>query len=163
MAPFLLTKGGFGFIVYVHGKRMTNLTHYFYETCAYFTAARYMRTAETVANRFFKPTGMRPAYSYLMMALEDQHPQTINELAERLGYERSSIYRMTQKLEQKGYIKMYREGKSATIDLLPASATFLKTANQCLKDWGEFTTDRLGPDKRPMTTLLTTNDEKLRR
>lgn len=139
------------------------MSHHFYETCAYFTAARYMRTAEAVADKFFKPTGMKPAYAYLMMALEDQHPQTINNLAAKLGYERSSIYRMAQKLERNGYIKMYLEGKSANVDLLPASAPFLKTANQCLEEWGTFTTDRLGPDKPTMTNLLTTNDEKLRR
>jgi len=139
------------------------LSHHFYETCAYFTAARYMRTAEAVADKFFKPTGMKPAYAYLMMALEDQYPQTINNLAAKLGYERSSIYRMAQKLEQKGYIKMYLEGKSANVELLPASAPFLKTANQCLEKWGNFTTERLGSDKPTMTKLLTTNNEKLRR
>jgi DNA-binding MarR family transcriptional regulator len=141
---------------------MTNLSHHFYETCAYFTAARYMRTAEAVADKFFKPTGMKPAYAYLMMAVEDQHPQTISNLAERLGYERSSIYRMAQKLERNGYLNMYLEGKSAMIDLLPASEDFLKIANQCLEEWGAFTTERLGSDKPTMTKLLTTNDEKLR-
>lgn len=142
---------------------MIYLSHHFYETCAYFTAARYMRTAEAVADKFFKPTGMKPAYAYLMMALEDQHPQTINNLAAKLGYERSSIYRMAQKLERNGYIKMYLEGKSANVELLPDSAPFLKTANQCLEKWGTFTTERLGSDKPTMTNLLTTNDEKLRR
>ena len=138
------------------------MSHHFYETCAYFTAARYMRTAEAVANKFFEPTSMRPAYSYLMMAMEDQHPQTVSQLAETLGYERSSLYRMAQKLAKMGYISMYLEGKSATIDLLPASVPFLKTANQCLEAWGSFTTDKLGTDKPAMTSLLTTNDEKLR-
>lgn len=139
------------------------MTHHFYETCAYFTAARYMRTAEAAADKFFKPTGMRPAYSYLMMALEDQHPMTISELAENLGYERSSSYRMAQKLERQGYLKMYLNGKSATVDLLPASEPFLERANRCLEAWGHFTTDKLGADKAVMTRLLTTNDEKLRR
>ncbi|MGX6429729.1 MarR family winged helix-turn-helix transcriptional regulator [Levilactobacillus yonginensis] len=138
------------------------MSHHFYETCAYFTAARYMRTAEAAANEFFKPTGMRPAYAYLMMALEDQHPQTISQLSENLGYERSSIYRMVQKLEKNGYLKMYLDGKSSTVDLLPASTPFLKTANQCLAAWGEFTSIKLGADKAAMTSLLTTNDKKLR-
>lgn len=121
-----------------------------------------MRTAESAANKFFAPTGMRPSYSYLMMALEDQHPQTISQLAENLGYERSSIYRMAQKLGQLGYLKMYLNGKSSTIDLLPAGFPFLETANRCLEDWGEFTTARLGADKAAMTSLLTSNDQKLK-
>ncbi|KID43685.1 MarR family winged helix-turn-helix transcriptional regulator [Levilactobacillus brevis] len=139
------------------------MTHHFYETCAYFTAARYMRTVESLATQTFKPTGMKPAYAYIMLALEDHHPQTVTELATTLGYDRSSIYRMVQRLESQALLHMTTVGKSAMIDLLPASTTFLKTANQCLDTWGALTSEKLGPDKAMMTQLLTTNNEKLRR
>lgn len=138
------------------------MTHHFYETCAYFTAARYMRTVEGLATQTFQPTGMKPAYSYIMLALEDRHPQTVTDLATTLGYDRSSIYRMVQRLEQRGLVHLYPVGKSATVDLLPDSAAFLKTANQCLSAWGQLTDAKLGPDKAAMTRLLTTNNAKLR-
>lgn len=138
------------------------MTHHFYETCAYFTAARYMRTVEGLATQTFQPTGMKPAYAYIMLALEDQHPQTVTELATTLGYDRSSIYRMVQRLAEKDLVRVYPVGKAATIDLLPASAAFLKTANQCLTAWGALTDAKLGPDKAAMTHLLTTNNAKLR-
>jgi len=139
------------------------MSHHFYETCAYFTAARYMRTVEGLATQTFQPTGLKPAYAYIMLALEDQHPQTVSALATTLGYERSSIYRMTQRLEKQGLVQMTAVGKSATIDLLPASGAFLKTANDCLDAWGQLTSEKLGADKAPMVQLLTQNNEKLRR
>lgn len=139
------------------------MTHHFYETCAYFTAARYMRTVEGLATQTFAPTGMKPAYVYIMLALEDQHPQTVTALATKLGYDRSSIYRMVQRLAKQDLVRLYPVGKSATIDLLPASAAFLTTANQCLETWGRFTSEKLGDDKAAMTRLLTTNNQKLRK
>jgi len=139
------------------------MSHHFYETCAYFTAARYMRTVEGLATQTFQPTGLKPAYAYIMLALEDQHPQTVSALATTLGYERSSIYRMTQRLEKQGLVQMTAVGKSATIDLLPASGAFLKTANDCLDTWGQLTSEKLGADKASMVQLLTQNNEKLRR
>lgn len=138
------------------------MPHHFYDTCAYFTAARYMRTVDGLVNQFFQPTGMKPAYSYIMMALEDEHPQTVTKTAAKLGYERSSIYRMAQKLEQKGLVTFYNDGKSATIDLLPASKDFLTIANQCLADWGQFTDDKLGTDKSELVKLLNISNTKLR-
>lgn len=138
------------------------MTHHFYETCAYFTAARYMRTAESLATQVFRPTGMKPAYAYIMLALEDHHPQTVTDLATTLGYDRSSIYRMIQRLAQRDLVQMTTIGKAATIDLLPASADFLRTANQCLTTWGNLTDTKLGPDKAAMTHLLTVNNAKLR-
>ena len=138
------------------------MIHHFYQTCAYFTAARYMRSVEQLTDKIFAPTGLKPAYSYIMMALEDHHPQTIKELSTKLGYERSTISRLTKTLAQKGLVNLQAQGRATSIDLTSASATFLVTANQCL-DQLTATTDRLmGPDKAPMTTLLTANNQKIR-
>ena len=138
------------------------MAHHFEQTCAYFTAARYMRTVEQVADRIFAPTGLKPAYAYIMMALEDEQPQTVVQLAQRLGYERSSLYRMAQILERQGLLQMTSTGRASSLALLPASAAFLKTANQCLAEFGQYTDTKLGADKVAMTSLLTRNNQKLR-
>ncbi|MFC6182036.1 MarR family transcriptional regulator [Lactiplantibacillus daowaiensis] len=136
--------------------------HHFYQTCAYFTAARYMRSIEQVADQTFAPTGLKPAYSYIMMALEDQHPMTIMQIADQLGYERSTVSRMVKSLSQKKLTTLATAGRATTVDLGPASVEFLKTANQCLTQFGQLTDQYLGTDKAPMTTLLTDNNQKLR-
>lgn len=138
------------------------MTHHFTTTCAYFTAARYMRTVEQLADNLYAPTGMKPAYAYIMMALEDHHPQTIMSLSTALGYERSSISRMVKTLANKELVLLSAQGRATSIDLGPASAAFLQTANQCLTTFSQATDDLLGATKAPMTQLLTQNNQKIR-
>ncbi|WP_125584055.1 helix-turn-helix domain-containing protein [Levilactobacillus cerevisiae] len=138
------------------------MTHHFTQTCAYFTAARYMRAVEQLADQVYAPTGMKPAYAYIMMALEDTHPQTIMQLSTTLGYERSSISRMVKTLAAQQLVTLTAQGRATSIDLAPASAAFLKTANDCLIKFGQRTDDLLGTTKAPMTDLLTENNLKLR-
>ncbi|WP_412989939.1 MarR family transcriptional regulator [Pediococcus siamensis] len=136
--------------------------HHFTRTCAYFTAARYMRSIELVADKIFSPTGMKPAYAYIMMTLEDTHPLTIKEIAQRLGYERSTVSRMVKTLSQKDLVILTASGRATTVDLGIASPEFLKVANECLEKFGHLTDQYLGTDKAKMTQLLTQNNEKLR-
>lgn len=138
------------------------MAHHFTTTCAYFTAARYMRSVEQLADRFYAPTGMKPAYAYIMLALEDQHPQTIKALSTRLGYERSSISRMVKTLANRQLVRLSAQGRATSIDLTTTSADFLQTANACLRAFSQATDDLLGETKAPMTELLTTNNQKLR-
>lgn len=136
--------------------------HHFQRPCAYFTAARYMRSIESVADKTFAPTGMKTAYAYIMMTLEDQHPLTIMAIAQMLGYERSTVSRMVKLLSQKHLVNLATAGRATTVDLSATSTEFLKIANQCLTKFSQLTDDYLGSDKVKMTQLLTSNNEKLR-
>ncbi|MFX3618675.1 MAG: MarR family winged helix-turn-helix transcriptional regulator [Sporolactobacillus sp.] len=107
--------------------------HQFYRTCPYFTAAKYMREMEKTAQKFFAPTGMSPAYSYIMMTLQDKNPQTINELSCKLGYDHSSISRMTKKLADKNLILQISSGRTTLLQLTREGETFLEIANRCSK------------------------------
>lgn len=138
------------------------MSHHFYQTCAYFTAARYMRTMEQLTDKIFAPTGMKPAYSYLMMALQDEHPQTIKQLSIKLGYERSTTSRLAKVLAQKQLVTLQAQGRATSIALTAASGDFLVTANHCLDDLTVTTDQLLGSDKAPMIALLTTNNQKIR-
>lgn len=135
--------------------------HHFTATCAYFTAAHYMRTVEHLADKIYAPTGMKPAYSYIMMALEDQDGISISDLAHVLGYERTSLSRMVRQLEKRQLVKIEAHGRRNLIYLTANSAPFLKTANACLNKFSQTTDELLGEDKPKMTTLLTTNTKKL--
>lgn len=137
------------------------MAHHFTHTCAYFTAARYMRTAERIADQVFMPTGMKPAYSYIMMTLEDRHPLSIMDIANELGYERSTVSRMVRVLEKRHLVKLFSQGRATEIDLVSDSAAFLKLANECLNRWGDLTDRTLGTDKPAMVDLLVKNNEKL--
>ncbi|MFD1671529.1 MarR family winged helix-turn-helix transcriptional regulator [Agrilactobacillus yilanensis] len=139
------------------------MVHHFDETCAYFTAARYLRSVEQLANKTFAPTGLNPAYAYIMMALEDEHPATIRQISERLGYERSTVSRMLKTLVAKKLIILNHDQRATKIDLTEQSADFLKIANRCLKDFATLTDTILTTTKKPMTALLTENNQKIKK
>lgn len=139
------------------------MPHHFQQTCAYFTAAKYMRAAERLADQVFAPTGMKPAYSYIMLTLVDQHPTSITQLAETLGYERSSMSRMIKQLASKQLVFLTVQGRSTQIDLGAHSSPWLPIAEACLATWGEATDALLGEDKVPMVNLLVQNTERLNR
>ncbi|WP_125572008.1 MarR family winged helix-turn-helix transcriptional regulator [Lacticaseibacillus songhuajiangensis] len=138
------------------------MAHHFTQTCAYFTAARYMRTVEQLADRVFAPTGMKPAYAYIMMALEDTHPLTVSELARSLGYERSTVSRMVRTLAETNLVQLSSAGRATAVELGPAADDFLVIANRCLDKFGALTDCVLGNDKAQMTQLLTSNNDRLR-
>ncbi len=138
------------------------MPHHFTTTCAYFTAARYMRSIEQLADKIYAPTGMKPAYAYIMMTLEDTHPLTIQQLSHRLGYERSSISRMVKTLANKQLVTLTAQGRATQIALAPASVGFLQIANACLATFSQTTDNLLGDQKAPMTQLLTNNNQKIR-
>lgn len=139
------------------------MPHHFQQTCAYFTAAKYMRAAERLADHVFAPTGMKPAYSYIMLTLVDQHPTSITQLAETLGYERSSMSRMIKQLAAKQLVSLTTQGRTTQVDLGTRSPAWLPLAEACLSKWGETTNTLLGENKVPMVNLLVQNTERLNR
>lgn len=137
------------------------MAHHFQEHCVYFTAAKYMRAVERHADIAFAPTGMKPAYSYIMLTLEDAHPQSVTELAKVLGYERSSISRMVKTLASKQLVKLTAKGRTTQVDLGPQAAAWLPIAEACLAEWGRTADKRLGPEKQVMVDALVANTKKL--
>lgn len=138
------------------------MEHQFYTKCAYFTAARYMRSVEKIADKVYAPTKMKPAYSYIMMNIEDSNPTSIMSITNRLGYDRSSVSRMVKILSNENLVELSSKGRSTVVSLTIQGKEFLKIANDCREKFGKLTDDLLGEDKVRMTELLTSNEEKLR-
>ncbi|MFC6324112.1 MarR family winged helix-turn-helix transcriptional regulator [Companilactobacillus baiquanensis] len=139
------------------------MEHQFYTKCAYFTAARYMRSVEKIADKIYAPTKMKPAYSYIMMNIEDNDPSSIMSITHQLGYDRSSVSRMVRTLSDKNLVELSSKGRSTIVTLTSEGKDFLVVANKCREKFGQVTDDLLGEDKKKMTALLTSNEEKLRR
>jgi DNA-binding MarR family transcriptional regulator len=138
------------------------MEHHFYQTCAYFTTAKYIRTMEKLAIQVFEPTKMKPAYAYIMMYLEDHNPATIMEISRELGYERSTVSRMTKTLIEQGLLTANLQGRQTQLQLTDNGLIFLKTANRCLDRLKRLTDSILGEDKLKMTRLLVNNNQKIK-
>ncbi|KRK65191.1 hypothetical protein FC72_GL001567 [Companilactobacillus tucceti DSM 20183] len=117
---------------------------------------------EKIADKVYAPTNMKPAYSYIMMNIEDSDPASIMSITHQLGYDRSSVSRMVKTLSDKDLVKLTSEGRSTIVSLTSQGKKFLVTANDCREKFGKLTDDLLGDDKARMTALLTSNEEKLR-
>ncbi|MGX7204054.1 MarR family winged helix-turn-helix transcriptional regulator [Enterococcus pingfangensis] len=135
--------------------------HQFYERCAYFTAARYMRAVDKLTIDIFKPTGMAPAYSYIMFYLEDYGEVSITDVAAGLGYERTTVSRLVNKLEKEQLVYFNYHGRKSMVLVSDKGKQFLISANQCLDELKKTTDDLLGETKKEMTDLLTINYQKL--
>ncbi len=136
--------------------------HQFYTDCAYFTAARYMRAIDQLTIQTFSPTGMTPAYSYIMLYLEDHTTSSITDIAIGLGYDRTTVSRLVNKLKNEQLIYVKTEGRKSLIHISVKGKDFLKLANQCLDKFKDITDNTLGTTKKEMTSLLTINYKKLK-
>jgi len=140
--------------------RRSNL-HKFYNECAYFTAARYFRKVEQITNKIFEPTGLAPAYAYILLYLEDFPKSCITKIAEDLGYERTSVSRMLNFLQERGLVIFETSGRKKLFHLSSKSLEVLEIANDCLSQLKKLTDKELGDKKVEMTSLLTENYWKL--
>ncbi|MFD1419224.1 MarR family winged helix-turn-helix transcriptional regulator [Companilactobacillus keshanensis] len=138
------------------------MKHQFYTKCAYFTAARYMRSVEKIADKVYAPTKMKPAYSYIMMNIEDNDPSSIMSITHQLGYDRSSVSRMVKTLADRNLVELSSKGRSTVVSVTTNGREFLEVANECRNEFGQLTDELLGTDKTQMTALLTSNEKKLR-
>lgn len=120
------------------------MAHTFYTDCSYFTAARYTREITRIANQDFKPTGMPAAYAYILLTLEDYSELTINDLVQLLGYERSSLMRMLDKLAKQQLIEISQISHKNSIRLAPQSTAMLELANKCLIDYSKHSQQLFG-------------------
>ncbi|GEK28175.1 MarR family transcriptional regulator [Furfurilactobacillus siliginis] len=120
------------------------MAHTFYTDCSYFTAAKYTREITRIANQDFKPTGMPAAYAYILLTLEDYDELSINDLVDLLGYERSSLMRMLDKLAKQQLIEIDQVSHKNRIRLAAGSADMLKLANECLTTYSAHSQQLLG-------------------
>jgi len=65
-------------------------------------------------------------------------------------------------LAQRNLVTLQAQGRATSIDLASDSQDFLIIANRCLDNLTTTTDDLMGADKAPMTSLLTTNNQKIR-
>lgn len=136
--------------------------HKFYNECAYFTAARYFRNIEKLANKIFEPTELPPAYAYILMYLEDYFEGSVTEIADTLGYERTTVSRMVKSLFEQELVEFVIVGRKKIVRLSPKGKNKLKIINECLDQMKLATDEQLGKTKQPMTELLSENYKRLR-
>lgn len=93
---------------------MAQINEYLHN-CLYFTASRLARLVSEMAGEEFTATGLSPSHAFMMMLVNANPGITPATLGESLHLAPSTITRLADKLEAKGYIERRSEGKFSYI------------------------------------------------
>lgn len=133
-----------------------------YSDCLYFTSNALARMLTRMADEEFKSVGLAPSHAFLLMSV-NQHPGIQpGELSDLLQLSPSTVTRLVEKMEYRGYLERHSEGR----------ATHVHPTQQCLDldeklraTWQSLTdryTDVLGDRYSNVLTEMTfTATEKL--
>ena len=86
-----------------------------YNTCLYYSANALARVMGKLAEEEFSKTGLAPTYAFVLMAVNSYPGIQPKELSEYLQLTPSTVTRLIDKLEFKGYLERKNCGRSTEI------------------------------------------------
>jgi len=90
-----------------------------YDQCLYYASNVFARSMEKLAEEEFGAIGLSPSYAYLLMAAIQKPGIRPLELSQILQLHPSTITRLVDKLQIKGYLERLNSGR--TTKILPTS------------------------------------------
>ncbi|MFF2481062.1 MarR family winged helix-turn-helix transcriptional regulator [Paenibacillus sp. NPDC058071] len=130
----------------------------FTRTCLYFTTNRLSRAITRMADDAFAPTGLTPAYGYVVRLVIGKPGITQKELSDTLSIAPSTLTRFIDKLEVKKLVE--RKGHGKTVLVYPTDKgnelgpSILEASKRLKKNYEEV----LGKD---VAAMLTSNQEQM--
>jgi DNA-binding MarR family transcriptional regulator len=115
-----------------------------YCRCLYFSANALARSITRMAEEEFAATGLPPSYAFILMTVNKQPGLAAGEIAATMLLDPSTITRLMEKLETKGYIKRHSEGKFTRVYPLAPSLELDPVIKQAWKKLYERYTAALG-------------------
>ena len=89
-----------------------DLKKYQLESCLFFSTVKLARELSKVADEAFAKTGLSPSHAMLLYIINDKGGVQQKAIGETLHLTPSTITRLIEKLEQKGYVAKQSEGKT---------------------------------------------------
>ncbi|RLQ93435.1 MarR family winged helix-turn-helix transcriptional regulator [Falsibacillus albus] len=105
----------------------------YFTNCLYFTANRFSRIMNKMAEEAFAPIGLSPTYAFLIMAVIDQPGMTQKQLSEKLHIAPSTCTRFVDKLIVKQLVDRRQEGKLVYISPTEKGEQLLPDIKKCWK------------------------------
>ena len=92
-----------------------NIAQNDYDQCLYFVSNVFARSMEKLAEEEFGAIGLSPSYAYLLMAAIQKPGIRPLELSQILQLHPSTITRLLDKLQMKGYLERLNSGRTTKI------------------------------------------------
>lgn len=83
--------------------------------CLYFAAAALGRVMGRIADEEFACTGLSPSHGFLLMSVNDKPGITPGELATVMHLTPSTVTRLIERMEAKGYVTRKEEGRNTFV------------------------------------------------
>lgn len=87
-----------------------------FSECLYFSANNLSRLLSSMADEAFRSVGLAPSYAFLLMAVNDKPGIQPSELSTQLGLTPSTITRLIEKMEYRGYLERESEGRATYVN-----------------------------------------------
>lgn len=86
-----------------------------YCNCLYYTANAFGRVMTKMAEEEFAITGLAPSYAFLLMSVNAKPGIQPSELSQQMQLTPSTVTRLVEKLEAKGFVKRQSVGRATEI------------------------------------------------
>ena len=102
-----------------------------YCDCLFFSTNALARKVEKLALKSWKPAGLSPSHSYLLMLVIEEPGTQPGCLSNQLQLTPSTITRLIEKLEDQKLVYRTTEGKTTSVFATPKGKTLLPVLKEC--------------------------------
>jgi Transcriptional regulators len=107
-------------------------------TCLFFSTTKLARELSRLGDEAFSKTGLSPSHAFLLYVINQSGEIQQKEVGELLHLTPSTITRLIDKLERRGYVKKQAEGKNVCLLATPEG---LDQQDEILASWNQLHND----------------------
>ena len=123
--------------------------------CLYFAAGAFARRMNGLAEEAFGPVGLAPSYAFVLIATNRKPGISPTELSDEMMLTPSTITRLVDKLESKGFLERRSVGRGTEIHPTAESSRLDKELRDAWSSLYTTYTDLLGEEPaRDLTTSI---------
>ena len=126
-----------------------------YCSCLYYTANALGRAITRMAEEEFAITGLAPSYAFLLMTVGYQPGIKPTGISETMLLKPSTITRLIEKMEGKGFLERISTGRSTEVYLTERGECLIPEIKVAWKNLYHRYADLLGEDMSKQLTTLT--------
>lgn len=115
--------------------------------CLYYSANAFARVMTRMAEEAFTPTGLAPSYAFVLMTV-NAYPGIISgELSKHMQLTPSTVTRLVEKLEYRGFLKRETAGRITRIHPTPLSLDLDEAIKKSWRSLYRMYSDLIGEEE----------------